>query len=266
MIDRAIRTEPHGYLLKPVKMAELRGMIELTLYRRELESKLHKSHNQIREMAQRLEVVREEERRAISVLLHDGIAQELFAMKLGLGQLESLAKRRRSVKFLCSEIELAVTKCMESTRLVANELRPVALAYSPVSSVITEHARHFGERSNLKVSVTETNELPPLNEPTQLLLFRAAQEALTNVARHAQATTVDIFLSAADGQIMMEITDDGVGISDGAMNKPRSLGLLGLRERFATLGGGLTVRRGERSGTSLTVYLPSPISGSAHAA
>jgi signal transduction histidine kinase len=256
MIERAKKTEPHGYLVKPVKAAELRSMIEITLHRRNLERELSRTHEHIRSMAQRLEVVREEERRAVAVQLHDGIAQDLFAMKLGLSQLESLAKRNQGIKTLCGEITDAVVKCMDATRQVANELRPVALAYSPVSSVIAEHARQFAQRSNLEVRINDSDRSLRLDEATQLLLFRAAQEALTNIARHAQAKSVDIALRTEPGRITLEISDDGVGIEEGAMHKPRSLGLVGLRERFAARGGGLVVRRGEHLGTRVTVYLP----------
>jgi signal transduction histidine kinase len=154
---------------------------------------------------------------------------------------------------------------MENTRQVANDLRPVALAYFGVSAIIKEHARHFGERSNLTIHVSESAEFPKLDEATRLLLFRAAQEALTNVARHAHATTVDISLRAADGRITMEITDDGIGIADAAMNKHRSLGLLGLRERFAALGGGLKVERRVPKGTVVTLHLPERVEAIAHA-
>lgn len=227
---------------------------------------LRRSHEQICNLTQRLETVREDERRAVAVQLHDGIAQDLFAMKLGLNHLETLAKRRAGIRKVCKELTQAVIKCMEVTRQMANELRPVALAYSPVSTVITDHAQHFGERSSLKVKVTEAAEFPALDESTQLLLFRAAQEALTNVARHAQATAVEITLSADNGRITMEIADNGVGITDAAMNKSHSLGLLGLRERFATLGGGVAARRREPTGTTLTVYLPIPVEAPTRAA
>ncbi len=217
---------------------------------------LRRSHEQISNLRRRLETVREEECRAIAGVLHDGIAQDLFAMKLGLTHLEALAKRHTGIKKVCKELTLAVTKCMEATRQIANELRPVALAYSRVSTVIAVHAQHFASRANLKVKVTEAERFPNLEESIQLLFFRAAQEALTNVACHAQATTVEITLRADDGRIAMEIADDGVGITPAAMLKVRSLGLLGLRERFAALGGGLSAQRREPRGTTVTVYLP----------
>jgi PAS domain S-box-containing protein len=220
-------------------------------------SEVRKSHDQIRDLAQRLESVREEERRAVAVILHDGIAQDLFAMKLDLEHLAMLAKRRPSVRQVCVDLTLSVTRCMDDTRQLANELRPVALAYFQVAIVIREHARRFARHSNINITVTEKEQFPKLDESTQLLLFRAAQEALTNVARHARATSVEITLRAGDGRISMEVEDDGVGISDAAFVKPRSLGLLGIRERFQALGGGLVVRRREQGGTSLMVYLPS---------
>lgn len=229
-------------------------------------TELRRSHEQICNLTRRLETVREEERRAMAVSLHDGIAQDLFAMKLGLDHLKTLAKRRAGIKKVCKELTLAVIKCMEVTRQLANELRPVALAYSPVSTVIADHAQHFGERSSIRVNVTEAAEFPDLDEATQLLLFRAAQEALTNVARHARASAVEITLRADNGRITMEIADDGIGITDAAMNKTHSLGLLGLRERFATLGGGLAAHRREPTGTTLTVYLPMPVDAPTHAA
>lgn len=265
MIDRAKRTDPHAFLLKPVKLAELRSMIEIVLHRRELEHELRKSHERTRELAQRLATVREEEQREVATRLHDGVAQELFAMKLDLGRLEALSQGSGEAKRVFDEINVAVTRCMESVREVANDLRPAALAHNPVTAVIAEHARHFEERSGLKIEVAQMDAFPErLGEATQLLLFRTAQEALTNVARHARAAHVKITLGVDEGRITLDIEDDGVGIADGAMNKPRSLGLLALRERFATLGGGLAVRRASAGGTRMSAHLPQPKDPSPH--
>jgi signal transduction histidine kinase len=145
---------------------------------------------------------------------------------------------------------------MDDTRMLANELHPVALTYFNLGLVLREHVRRFESRSNLRITVSEADEIPALDEKIQLLFFRAAQEALTNVARHAGAQTVDIVLSSGDGRVIMEIRDDGVGITEAAMRKPHSLGLLGLRERVAALGGSFEMRRGEPSGTSLIIALP----------
>lgn len=264
-VHRAKGTDPHGYLVKPVKLAELGSMLEIVLHRRHLDLALREAQERSRALAERLAAVREEERRGVAVLLHDGIAQELFALKLDLRRLQAFVKRR-GAKEIFEEINLTVSKCMESIRQMANDLRPVALAYSSVFNVIAEHARHFEERSNLRINVIQTTPFPPLAESIQLLLFRAAQEALTNVARHAGATSVDIILRTDGDRVAMEITDDGVGIGEGVATKPRSLGLLALRERIAALGGDLTVRRSEPNGTSMIVEIPMPPDARNHAA
>ena len=192
----------------------------------------------------------------MAVHLHDGIAQDLFALKLDLRRLEPLLPRRARAKKIFEEITSAVSQCMESIRQMANDLRPVALAYFTAFDVIAEHARRFGERANLKINVVQMTPLPHLTEPIQLLLFRAAQEALTNIARHARATAVDIILKAEADGVSMEIADNGVGIEEGATSKPRSLGLLALRERCSALGGELILRRAQPNGTAMLVSLP----------
>jgi signal transduction histidine kinase len=265
-VDRAKRTEPHGYLIKPVKLAELGSMLEIVLHRRQLDQALQEAHERTRMLAERLAAVREEERREVAVLLHDGIAQDLFALKLDLELLKSFVAPQPGAEKIIDEINLAVIKCMESIRQMANDLRPVALAYCSVFTVIAEHAKHFEERSRLRINVIQTTPFPHLSEPIQLLLFRAAQEALTNVARHASATAVEIILRTDGEGVAMEITDDGVGVGEEATAKPRSLGLLALRERFCALGGDLILRRAKPMGTSMLVHLPVPEDERTHAA
>ena len=88
------------------------------------------------------------------------------------------------------------------------------------------------------------------------MFFRAVQEALTNVARHGRASTVEIVLRANSEEVTFEVVDDGIGIDDAALEKPGSLGLLGLRERFEAMGGSARVQRNLQRGTTLTVSLP----------
>ena len=217
---------------------------------------LRESFDRVRELAQRIETVREEERRSAALLLHEGVAQDLYAARLALDLVESASNRSASVEQACDDLKNAIVKCMADTRQVANDLRPSALAHLPLSSVLKDHARYFGGLSGLAINVVEVEPFPVLDEATGLLFFRAAQEALTNVVRHAQATRVDIVLHADAARIIMDVADDGIGIADNAMNKPGSLGLLGIRERFGVLGGELIVQRAATAGTTLTVQLP----------
>ena len=214
-----------------------------------------RSHAQVRDLAQRLESVREEERRRVALILHDGIAQDLFAMKLGLEQIGS--RRDDAIQHIVQELTQALQQCMDDIRQLASELRPVALGYFDAATVIAEHARRFETYSHIKVEVTSAD-FPLLDEATQLLFYRAAQEALTNIARHANASNVEIRLHRDGERLLMDISDDGVGISDSALVKPHSLGLLGLRERFEKLGGGFSAERRTPQGTTIRVWLPVP--------
>jgi PAS domain S-box-containing protein len=217
---------------------------------------LRESYRRIRELAQRLETVREEERSSIAQELHEGIAQDLFAMKLNLDRLRPQATGRAGVTEVREELAVAVDRCMLDTRQIANKLRPSALAHLPVSVVLKEHARYFGNISGLTIRVIEIAPIPVLEEATALVLFRAAQEALTNVARHAHANAVDIILRFDVESITMDIIDDGIGIGDGALAKAGSLGLLGIRERIDAFDGLLIVRKNAEAGTTISVRIP----------
>jgi two-component system sensor histidine kinase UhpB len=217
---------------------------------------LRESYRRIRELAQRLESVREEERCSIAQELHEGIAQDLFAMKLNLDHLRGQSSGRAGVTLACQELAEMVDRCMLDTRQIANDLRPSALVHLPVSAALKEHARYFGNISGLTIRVTEIAPIPVLDEATALILFRAAQEALTNVARHARAASVDLILGADAESITMDVIDDGIGIDDHAFAKVGSLGLLGIRERIDAFDGSLVVRKNAAAGTTVSVRIP----------
>lgn len=217
---------------------------------------LRESYERIRELAQRLETVREEERRSIAQTLHEGVAQELFALQLTIDQLKSRYGDAPGVTQACEELSGAILSCLGEARQMANDLRPSVLAHMSLPAFLKARARHVGERWGLKIEVAEIAPFPALDEATALLFFRAAQEALTNVVRHAHAHKVDVVLRADAGSITMQISDDGVGIADGALDKPGCLGLLGVRERFGALGGQFSVQKGADAGTVVTIALP----------
>lgn len=100
------------------------------------------------------------------------------------------------------------------------------------------------------------SQFPVTGETTRLLLFRATQEALTNIARHARALNVEVFLEASLEQVELRVADDGIGMAEGSLDKSGSLGLLGIRERARTVGGSLAVERNAMGGTTLVLTLP----------
>jgi signal transduction histidine kinase len=223
------------------------------------------SYARVRELAQRLESVREDERRAAATALHEGIAQDLYAMKLGLQYLEAQAARRAGVTQACQELTLALSKCMDDTRQIADELRPAALAHLGLRKPLTDYAATVSRRSTLRITVSADEAFRELDERQTLLFFRAAQEALSNVTRHAQAGSVDIHLRAAAEGCTMQIMDDGIGITPRDADKPGCLGLLGIRERFEALRGSLVVTGRQPQGTVFMASLPTDLPKERHA-
>ncbi len=219
---------------------------------------LHDAYARNRELNRRLTAVREEERRAIAMTLHEGIAQDLFAMKLRLGQLEKEQSDTRALPTGLRDLDAALNKCMREVRDIADDLMPTTLVHMDLCEAIQHHGRQFADISGLHINVKQGDPFPELPQATRITFFRAAQEALTNVARHAGASNVEILLSADAGYLQLEVIDDGVGISRNALSKVGSLGLVGMQERLSALGGSLRLEKLTPSGTSLRARLPWP--------
>ncbi len=241
---------------QPVFAADGSGRIESVIATFVDVTEQRQDMERLRGLAQRIETLREREGGSVALALHEGVAQDLYAAKLALDQLKVEARGRAGVTTAWRVLSDSIDTCMRTTRELADELRPSALAHLDVRESIAAYARLFAARSGLRVDVAKEVPLPPLGEPQRLAFFRAAQEALTNVALHASATHVLIGLHADDRGVTMEISDDGLGIPALADVRPGSLGLLRIRERFEGAGGALRLTNLEPNGTKLTVTLP----------
>lgn len=219
-------------------------------------SEQRESYRRIRELALQVDAVREEERRAVAQLLHESIAQDLFAARLRIRQLLAKARVGDGTAQACSEVGDALDKCMEGTRRMANSLRPAALSHMPLPEALREHAHYISDMTGVKVSVSVLGVFPQLKDSKQLALYRAAQELLSNVVRHARASSAAVLLEADASTVRMDIVDDGIGIDAAAAERANGLGLLGLRERCAALGGELIVQRNPEVGTTASIRLP----------
>jgi PAS domain S-box-containing protein len=219
-------------------------------------TELHRSYERIRELAQRLESIQGEERRQIARMLHEGISQDLAVAQVRLIHLETQTKDGDYIAQLCAELRQALKRCMQALRQSSNDMRPTEIVFGSLVEALEDHARAFGELSGLRVQVRVEGAIPALDETTRLLYFRAAQEALTNAARYAKANTVQMILGDDGENFRLEILDNGIGISDDALDKPGSFGLLGMREQFEARGGGLMAERQHAGGTKVSVFLP----------
>jgi PAS domain S-box-containing protein len=215
---------------------------------------LRESVERIRTLMKRVEDVRAEERRELGLLLHEGIAQDLFSMRLALGNLqrELQGAQLRSVQ----EIAGIADRALAETRQLARQLRPTAPDHQPIGEIIAQHARYFEGVSGLRITVQHEDCPAITDDSLRQQLFRAAQEALTNIARHAQATRVELSLRRINGMVELRVTDDGIGVQPGALEKAGSLGMLGMSERARAAGGSFRIEGGPEKGTILTLTLP----------
>ena len=218
------------------------------------------------EMLERLEAERrdstgkvlagqEAERLRIAQELHDQVGQELTAVLLGLARVE--ARVPSDLRADVAEIQSAVRDSLEDVRRIAIELRPEALDDLGLESALAVLCERFAERSGLNVRQQVADPLPDLSRDEELVVYRVAQEALTNVARHSRATEVDLALARDDGALTLTVTDDGDGLPAG--HTPGA-GIRGMRERAALVGAALTIDRNP-AGRGCRVRLEVPIEG-----
>jgi signal transduction histidine kinase len=185
------------------------------------------------------------------------VAQELYAAQLNLKALERKSRGSSGIMDLAKGLSRAIDQSIEDVRNLTDQLYPTSLLHLPLSEALEQLGRQVGKGSGIRVVVDQGPEFPKLKTESRTLFFRAAQEALANVVRHAAASNVTISLEADSERISMVVADDGKGVAPGDLRKPGSLGLLGIRERFAAAGGGLMIERSRPRGTWLTVFLPS---------
>jgi signal transduction histidine kinase len=199
----------------------------------------------------------EEERRRLSRELHDETSQVFSAVRIELGVLREGLPPAQSGRL--DQVLGLIDKGIRSIRSVTNDLRPSLLDDLGLLPALRSLVAEFGERSGMRVKLDAPASLPPLSEEAELALFRALQEALSNVLRHAQARSVDIGISVSRDGVLLEVRDDGRGPNGAGpeeLERAGHMGLAGMRERIGALGG--TVRFGGRPGAGalLEVLLP----------
>jgi signal transduction histidine kinase len=145
---------------------------------------------------------------------------------------------------------------IETVRRISAELRPGVLDDLGLVAAIEWQTEEFRERSGLRASVALPDEELALSTACSTVLFRMLQEALTNIARHARATAVDVSLRATAAEVALEIRDNGRGITAGETDDPRSLGLLGMKERLSSVGGRVDIRGEAGKGPTVTAIVP----------
>jgi signal transduction histidine kinase len=260
MAVEAMRSGASDYLLKH-NLARLVPALERAIEgsearraRLKADQELAASRERLSELAQHLQTSIESERTSISREIHDDVGGSLTALKFDLAWVARRVKEPEVLQRVQSAIE-TVSYAIEASQRIMHNLRPAILEQGLVAA-LQWMAQRFEKRTGIVTVFRTSHEtLPALPSGVPLVAYRTAQEALTNVSKHAQARKVTVDLSLSHGVLSLEIVDDGRGLSDGALSKARSFGIRGLHERAGTVGGWIDLSSGP-AGTSLILSVP----------
>jgi two-component system, NarL family, sensor histidine kinase UhpB len=217
------------------------------------DAELAESRQRLAELAEHLQTSIDQERADIAREIHDDIGGSLAAVKLDLSWISRRTLDTDMRQHMDTALEMLQHALGASQRIMMN-LRPPILDQGLVAAVLWL-AASFEKRTGTRVTVRRSSEQIDVPRAVQLVAYRTAQEALTNVSKHARATAVDIDLSDREGVLTLEVTDNGQGLSADALKKAKSFGLLGLKERAAKVDGWLDISSSRR-GTSVILSVP----------
>ncbi len=226
--------------------------------RQQVQEKLSRSHAQLRQLSAALQTVREEERAHIARELHDDLGQLLASLRMDLNLLQKDPSHSANSTRLMTGMEDNLLTAITSLRRIATNLRPRALDEGGLYFALQGLRDEFVERHGVACTLLADEAELRLDDGASTAIFRIVQEALTNIARHANASSVTMYVYRIDGQLLVSIRDDGRGIQASDMEKAQSLGLIGMRERVWGMGGEINVSSDDPPGTRIDVLLPLP--------
>jgi signal transduction histidine kinase len=239
---------------------------ELALAFNHMAASLETSHEAVKEkealrgqLLERIIAVQEAERQRLARELHDEAGQVLTSLSLGLRSLQETPGLNAAQSNLAQDMKALSTRLMTELHRLAVELRPSALDRVGLVAALEQYTHEFGRRYALDAEF-EAAGLSPVGLPSgmEIHIYRMVQEALTNVARHAQARHVAIILQAREATLVITVEDDGCGFDPTQVEKGR-LGLFGMQERATLLGGSFSVESAPNRGTTVFIRVPLPM-------
>lgn len=222
--------------------------------RQQAEEALRRSREQLRRLSARLQAAREEERTRMAREIHDQLGGAMTGLKMDVAAL------RRNLQTTLLEKTSAISELIDGTlhtvRRIATELRPAILDDFGLLAAIDWQLQEFQTRANIRCNLSAGTDDILLDPESSTAVFRVFQETLTNVARHANATEVDVHVEEQADQLILQVRDNGRGISEAEISGSKSLGLVGMRERIHLLSGELDIRGTPGQGTTILVKIP----------
>lgn len=256
----AIKLGISDYLLKD-DMGKLAHVIqraievqEARLAKEHADAELAASERRLAHFADHLQMTIEQERAAIAREIHDDIGGSLAAIKFDLSWLRRHYGDTDALAHIESATGMLQHALGASQRIMLN-LRPAILDQG-LEAAVDWLAREFERRTSIRTTFRPTLRSTDISKPVQLAAYRTAQEALTNISKHAHCSEVRIELSDAEGVLTLEIADNGRGIQPAERDKPKAFGLKGLQERARSVGGWMDVSSRSGEGTIITLTIP----------
>jgi signal transduction histidine kinase len=223
---------------------------------RKIEAAQRERIRQMQLFSDKLQATREEEQKRIARELHDELGGSLTSIKYDLLWLEQHKNEDGEVLERFKATRSLIDSTTKIVQRICAELRPKILDSLGLAAALEWHVQEFKKRTGIEVQLLQEAELPPIDDAAKTGVYRIVQESLTNVARHSQASNVDIKVSVNDNILHVDIRDNGKGFDNALLNHPDSLGLLSLRERARMIGGKTDIKGTPGKGTEVIVEVP----------
>lgn len=225
--------------------------------REEAENKIKQASLKLRNLALHLQNIREEERALFAREIHDELGQILTYLKI---QVTLIGKKLNDDQDalhekINSSLKL-IDESVDAVQRITSKLRPAILDELGISAAIDWQVQDFKKHTGIDYIINVPKDEPELGKDKLTSVFRIFQETLTNVARHANASKIFINLNEYKNNLILEIKDNGKGITPNQVNSPNSLGILGMKERALVFGGSVTIKSSMKSGTTVRVEVP----------
>jgi PAS domain S-box-containing protein len=236
------------------KIIALEGFFSDITDKKKAEEELKSSLEQLHHLAQHIEEVRENERLAISRELHDDLGQALTAVKIDLATIKQNVTDMATVLKI-NRASALVSDTIKTVQRLTSQLRPQIINDLGLGTAIEWYTKEFEQRNRVKIYLDMDSDITIAPEAS-LIIFRIMQEALTNIARYSEATSVKIMLSKKGDNIDFSISDNGIGITEDKLYSKNSFGIISMKERAASLGGTLKIYREDNHFTVINLIFP----------
>jgi two-component system sensor histidine kinase UhpB len=232
------------------------SMLDVT-GRRLAEKGLREANESLQVLSARLIGAQEEERKRLARELHDDLSQQIAAVSIATGNLKrQIPQDCGDARAHADSIHRKLVQLAEAVRRMSHELHPAVLQYSGLGPALGSYCEEFGALTGLQIALRIEGSFERVAPDAALCLFRVAQEALRNVARHAGVKKASVELRRSGGVLRLTVSDEGVGMEPGRAGAKAGLGLLNIQERARLVGGKVEIRSDPGLGTSITVEVP----------